>query len=284
MLFWLSAERGFSQAAYSYLCEEVLWFEGRWSDRHWMETGAFLLPSRITWISSTSSAANPPKEERTSQPILAQRVRTRRPVADDDNTSLNITSAQLYLDDIRSENMNRAHQLIFWSLSCGSPVLEIPGWIGSGISYCFKVAWRLCGDTVIDMFHCNMLRAFWENRASVLVPLVRFTSMQGFFFFYSFTKLKSYFGVIVSTWWRRSSRLHLRWSTSVLWSRLLDPSVRFIVLVCLLFRWWLSCLFLVTEVLLIILLCFLSSVLSLVSVGFHFSLLHDCCVLSGNIA
>lgn len=126
MLFWLSAERGFSQAAYSYLCEEVLWFEGRWSDRRWMETGAFLLPSRITWISPTSSAANPPKEERTSQPILAQRVRTRRPVADDDNTSLNITSAQLYLDDIRSENMNRAHQLIFWSCVVWQPCFRDP--------------------------------------------------------------------------------------------------------------------------------------------------------------
>lgn len=149
MLFWLSAERGLSQAAYSYLCEEVLWFEGRWSDSHWMETGAFLLPSRITWISSTSSAA---KRRGPVQPILAQRVRTHRPVADDDNTSLNITSAQLYLDDIRSENMNHAHQLIFWSC-----VMWIPGWIGSGISYCFKVAWRLCGDSRAPVWHCYWL-------------------------------------------------------------------------------------------------------------------------------
>lgn len=182
---------------------------------------------------------------------------------------------------------------ISWSfdlVSCGSPVLEIPGWIGSGISYCFKVAWRLCGDSRAPVWHCYWHVPLWhaegflgEQSFSTCAP-GKIYIHAGFFFFYSFTKLKSYFGVIVSTWWRRSSRLHLRWSTSVLWSRLLDPSVRFIVLVCLLFRWWLSCLFLVTEVLLIILLCFLSSVLSLVSVGFHFSLLHDCCVLSGNIA
>lgn len=148
---------------------------------------------------------------------------------------------------------------------------------GSGISFCFKVTWRLCGagDDSWALFRLcdgNLLTCvrllltcstvtcwgpFWENRASALVPLVRFTSMP-IFFFYNSTKLKSYFGVIVLTRWRRSSTLYLRWSTNVLWSWVLDPSVLwFIVLVCLLFRWSLPCLFLVTEVYIIILLYFL---------------------------
>lgn len=90
-----------------------------------------------------------PKRRGPVQPILAQRVRTHRPVADDDNTSLNITWAQLYLDDIRSENMNHAHQLIFWSCVMWLPCFRDHSLeeqvCCSGISYCFKVAWRLCG-------------------------------------------------------------------------------------------------------------------------------------------
>lgn len=81
-----------------------------------METGAFLLPSRITRISSTSSATNSTQrgEDLFNLSWLRELERTHRPVADDDLIKCYYTtSAQLYLGDIRSENMSHADQLIF---------------------------------------------------------------------------------------------------------------------------------------------------------------------------